>query len=476
MTITDYSSASLRRLLLLGGALIVLLTTGLAMQFGFIGLAALFAGGIGLFYTLVVFRNPSVGFYGLIFYTFVLFIFDREVGDLPFGTLTELIMVITLIGLLIHAPIFEWSLMKSDLFILMLIWVLLSLLQLTNPDAGSIRGWVQEIRPVAIYPLIFVLFGLLFFKTDKQLNTFLYLIILLSCLAALNAARQQFVGLTPGEKAFLDAGAAKTHVLFGQLRAFSFMRDAGQFGASQAQMALTCIVLALGPFKGWKKVALWAVSLLLLWGMLLSGTRGAFYALISGAFMALLLSKNFKVLIGGVLLVIGLFCFLKYTTIGQGSYQIRRMRTALDPNDASFNVRLENQQRLAWYLESKPFGGGLGSIGRWGKEYNPGKFLSTIEPDSYWVKVWAMYGITGLILWFSMIMYLFGKCGGMIWNMRSPALRTKLIALLSGAFGLFVCSYGNEVMNSLPSLTIFYLALVSVYRGKDWDDEAYGAI
>jgi hypothetical protein len=38
------------------------------------------------------------------------------------------------------------------------------------------------------------------------------------------------------------------------------------------------------------------------------------------------------------------FVFFKYTTIAQGNAQVRRMRTAFDPNDASLQVRLDNQK------------------------------------------------------------------------------------------------------------------------------------
>ena len=71
--------------------------------------------------------------------------------------------------------------------------------------------------------------------------------------------------------------------------------------------------------------------------------------------------------------------FLKYTHIGSGNYQINRLRTALDPQEASLNVRFNNQKLIAQYLQGRPFGGGLGVIGAWGKDYNRDKYLSTVE-------------------------------------------------------------------------------------------------
>jgi hypothetical protein len=135
-------------------------------------------------------------------------------------------------------------------------------------------------------------------------------------------------------------------------------------------------------------------------------------------------------------------------------------------------VRLTNQLRLADYLRGRPFGGGVGTIGNSGIHYNPGKLLSTIPPDSYWVKVWAMYGVVGLTIWMGIMLYILGKCGGIVWNIRDPGLKTKLIALTAGFAGSFFCSYGNEVINFMPSALVVYLSWVFVFLGPRLDAPA----
>jgi O-antigen ligase len=221
----------------------------------------------------------------------------------------------------------------------------------------------------------------------------------------------------------------------------------------------------------WKKIVLFVISGILFYGMLISGTRGALFTLIVGAFFAIALSKNYKILISGTIAALAFLAFLKFTTIGNGHYEIYRLRTALDPQDASLNVRYLNQQILRDYLSTRPFGGGLGVIGNWGETYNKGNFLSTIPPDSYWVKVWAMYGIVGLTLWFGMIMYIIGKCSGIIWKIKNAGLRYKLIALCAGTAGIFFASYGNEIINDMPSAMIVYLSWVFIYMGPKWDKQ-----
>lgn len=326
-------------------------------------------------------------------------------------------------------------------------------------------------RSTTLYWVLAVPLALLLFNQKRDLDLFLMLIIGLSVLGTLNGLKQLFIGLSPGEQIYLDENA-KTHLLWGKLRVFSFYSDAGQFGAAQAHMALVAGILALGPFQTWKRVLLATAAGLIIVGMFISGTRGALFALMAGVAVALLISKNFKAFALGSMLALAGFGVLKYTTIGNSNYNIYRMRTGLDPNDASFQVRLLNQNKLKDYLSSRPFGGGVGTIGNSGIKYNPGKLLSTIPPDSYWVKVWAMYGVVGLTIWMSIMLYILGKCGGIAWNTRDPALKTKLIALTAGFAGSLFCSYGNEVINFMPSAMVVYLSWTFVFLGPRLDTPA----
>lgn len=238
-----------------------------------------------------------------------------------------------------------------------------------------------------------------------------------------------------------------------------------------AHLGLVSTVLALGPFKLWKRVLLVLAAGILFYGMLISGTRGALYALVVGVACAIFLSKNFKMMLLGTAIVISGLFVLKFTSVGSGSYHVQRLRSALNPEDASLNVRFYNQQKLAEYLDTRPFGGGVGVIGFWGVKYNSEKYLASIPPDSYWVKVWAMYGIVGFILWFGIMMYILGKCCGIVWMIRDKRLRIKLIALTAGFAGILFCSYGNEVMNAMPSAMIIYISWCFVFLGPKFDSE-----
>lgn len=419
-------------------------------------------------FCIALFHLPRLGVVALVCYCFLFFILAHEIEGVPFGMAVDALLVLTWVAVAFNHQQFAWGNIKNELCLLGVAWFVVNLLELLNPAGASFAGWFLEFRSASLYWLLCVPLALLVFNTRKDLNLFLLLIIGLSVLGALNGLKQLYIGLSPGEQAYLNANV-KTHLLWGQLRVFSFYSDAGQFGASQAHIALIALILALGPFKLWKRALLAAAAFILIVGMFISGTRGAMFALGSGGLVALLISKNIKVFVLGSVLAVAGFCVLKYTHIGSSNYNIYRMRTALDPSDPSLNVRFKNQERLATYLADHPFGGGVGVIGNSGIKYNSDKLLSTIPPDSYWVKVWAMYGIVGFIIWLGIMAYILGKCCGIVWNIQDRALRAKLIALTAGFAGSLFSSYGNEVINFMPSALVVYLSWAFVFRGPQLD-------
>jgi len=460
--------------LLAAGLLLAVLAGWLTASQGLLVPGLLLAGAVAGPLLLGIFRAPRLGIIALIGYCFLLFFIARLVGgSIPFGMAVDGLLVITWVAVAFQHERFDWRYVQNDLCLLSVAWFGVNVFEIVNPEA-SLLGWYQEMRSTTLYWVLLVPLAFLLFHHKRDLNLFLGLIIGLSVLGTLNGLKQLYLGPSAGEQLFLVENA-KTHLLWGKLRVFSFYSDAGQFGAAQAHVALVAGILALGPFRTWQRLLLAAAAGVLLIGMFISGTRGALFALMAGTAVALLISKNIKAFVLGSLVALAGFGVLKYTHIGDGNYNIYRMRTALDPNDPSLHVRLLNQTKLRDYLSSRPFGGGVGTIGNAGIHYNPGKLLSTIPPDSYWVKVWAMYGVVGLTIWMGIMAYILGKCGGIVWRIRDPALKTKLIALTAGFAGSFFCSYGNEVINFMPSALVVYLSWVFVFLGPRLDEGAPGA-
>jgi len=424
---------------------------------------------IGVVYLVFLFRNPRIGLTSVIIYCFTLGFFGREVGGLQYGLFIEVFLILTWIASLLYFKKEDWSVIKNDLSAAYLGWFIFSFLQVINPAGANPIGWLMELRSEALYPILIIPMGFMLIKNYKDLDHVIKMLLLLALIAALNGIKQAHIGMFPGEQAFIDGPGGKTHLIFGKLRAFSFY-DAGQFGGFEAVFITMAVVLSFGTSQIWKKILLLAMGGTYGYAMLLSGTRGAFFALVVAAFVAIFLTKNFKILILGGVFMVMFLGVLKFTSLGSGIYSIQRFRTSLDPNDPSLNVRFQTQRVLREYMSTRPFGGGLGVLGAY-SELNKDKFLSTVQPDSFWVKIWAMTGIVGLTLWFGMIMYILGKCSGIIWMIKDAKLKIKLIAMLSSAAGIFFCSYGNEVINNMPSSLIFCISLVLVYIGPAIDRE-----
>jgi hypothetical protein len=429
-------------------------TMGFAMPGIIIGIVLL------VLFLLAVFKEPKLAVIACLFYSFILLFLIREVADLPFMYAIELLLVLGWVAALLHnSKKYNWTLTRNDLILWGIIWVAYNFMELVNPERGSVLAWMVDVR----YPLWWLML------TPLSMVIFFKMIFFMSLLACLVGYKQLNWGLWPGEKAFLAGEGGKTHLLFGKLRVFSFYSDAGQFGASQAQMSMMAFVLALGPFKAWKRVLLVIAAVILFYGMMISGTRGALFTFLSGMAFALAVSKRIKMIAIGAGITICFIVVLKFTTIGAGIYALDRMRTALDPQDASFNVRLDNQKKLGSYLASRPFGAGVGSMGYAARQFNDNGYIGTIPPDSYWVLVWGMYGIVGFLVWFCAMMYIQGKSAAIVWNIKNEKLRYKLMALAAGSFGIFFSSYGNEVINFTPSSIVIYISWAFIFIGPRLD-------
>lgn len=465
---SDRLRSPLFLLLLVSGLIvgaIIIAKMGLVASFGLIILPFVFA------YLYLIFKYPITGLYTAVFLGFTILGLSRYV-DFQVGLLMDGIFLFTFIALIFNKfyEKVDWSLANKDITLLALIWFGYSMFELFNPEMRSIPAWLNGTRGISLYMLILVVLTLLMIDSNRKLDLFIYIWGALSLLASLKGVMQHFIGVDSYEQAWLNAGAAQTHVLFGKLRIFSFLNDAGQFGANQAYSAVVAAIVAMVT-KDWRiRLFLILVAVFGLYGMLLSGTRGAISIPLAGFGTFFILKKNKAVMLSGFVALVLLFVFFKYTTIAQGNEQIRRMRTAFDPNDASFQVRLENQRTLKVYLSSRPFGGGIGHAGVKAKKFLPYAFLSQIATDSWYVMIWAEQGIIGLLLHLFILFYVVIKASvNIMTKIRDPILKMKMAALVSGLVGVMVASYGNAVLGSLPTGALIYISMALLLNTERLD-------
>ena len=427
---------------------------------------------IAMVYMGMLFIKPKIGLVTIFVLNFTILGLGRYIpmtwGLLIDGLLFMMYLACFFKAFRIKIP---WNNANSNLTILATVWFGYALFQMVNPEAVSFEAWFYAMRGIALYmwliiPLLFILFN-----SPKDLKVFLILWGILSLLGTMKGLQQLFFGVDPFEQKWLDNGGSLTHILFGKLRIFSFYSDAGQFGASQGHAGVVFGVLALYTKSLRFRIFCITVAVFGLYGMLISGTRGAIAVPAAGGVMFLILRKNIPILILGAVMGLSVFVFFKYTTIANNNAEIRRMRTAFDPNDASLQVRLANQKKLSIYLASRPFGGGIGSTGNWGQRFSPHTFLANTATDSWFVAIWADMGVVGLLLHLFILFFsLLTGVYNVMFKIRDDWLKGQIAAITCGMFGIMGASYGNGVFGQFPTCILMYTGMAFMFMAPKIDN------
>jgi hypothetical protein len=444
-------------------SIFILLTVNFGITVPLLGLGL----SVALLYFYKIIQDLRWGFYLLLAANFFSVGLTRYVS-LPLGLLIDFILLLLFVVFFLKKfKNITWKPLSNPVFIIVSVWMLINILEIANPQARSIEAWFYAMRGVVLYFFLTLLISYLCLDQKKDFQWFIYLWFIFSILGTLWGMKQFFIGLDLAEKAWLNVpGNLSTHLLFGRLRVFSFYSDAGQFGASQAHTALVATILALSSLKTKEKIFFGLTAVLCFYGMLISGTRGAFAIPIIGFLTYLLLIRNFKIVVAGTSILAILFVLLKFTFIGQGNYQIQRLRSSLNPQDASLQVRIANQKKLAGYLKTHPLGGGVGSGGYWGQRFSPNTFLANLALDSWYVRIAAEYGYPGLLFYVFMLLFILFKSLQKIKNEIDTKLKKQLIALFCGLSGILVASYSNQVLGQMPTGIIIYLSIVFLTQIK----------
>lgn len=216
------------------------------------------------------------------------------------------------------------------------------------------------------------------------------------------------------------------------------------------------------------KVYFAIVVLAAIYGMGISGTRAAVAVPIGALGVYIILSRNVKSCIVGFSTLLFFFIFFTFTNIGDGNQYIRKMRSAFRPGqDASYQVRVINREKMKELMVRKPFGYGIGLSK--GERFYP-KERMPYPPDSWLISVWVETGIVGLILYLAVHGALFVWCGWILmFKVMNKRLRGLLMAWLCMAAGFFLSAYANDVMqypNSIPVYTAFALCFTGQYIDK----------
>ena len=359
----------------------------------------------------------------------------------------------------------------------LIMWSAFCTLEVLNDscDLGiNIGAWYSGARMMAFQLLYgFIIFSI-YITTPKLLVRYLYVWAALSLFAVFWIWKQQHLGLTPAENAFLQGRGRTTHIINGgaTIRLFSVYSDAANFGVGIAATAVTFLIAGLTSKVKKHKYFFLFVGVACLWGMMPSGTRTATFCVIAGIATYVILSKSFKIAVP-VAIVLGLAYFiLAFTTIGNGNAQIRRMRSGFDKNDASSNQRSINQAVMKKYLAEAPFGLGIGMGYENVPANNKFRKLATIPPDSEYVFIWIHTGYVGITIFlFTTALMFLGACYVVMFKLQSPSLRGIGAGLCCAFVSIQLGGYANQVLMQFPNCLIFYGGLSLVYALPSMEPE-----
>lgn len=449
----------------------LVITGGLFLIYKFtFQISSVISLGVGLIPLSLVITFILLRYYNRIFYllfiSHFLILLISSFVDVRIGIMTLItnVLVVILLIIMSYYRKTKWKGSNNGMLWLYLIWGIYCILEIANPNNVQ-EAWNLAITYYFVYPVICAILVPL---TIKKINHIEWLLVLWSffvLLAAFKGYWQKTHGFNARELRFLfEEGGAATHLIWSGIRYFSFFTDAANFGVNMAMAILAFGISFFYVKSKTLKVYFAIVILAAIYGMGISGTRSSIAVPLGGLMLFVLLSKNFKAFLVGSVVLIGMFLFFRFTTIGDSNEYIRKMRTAFRPStDASFNVRVYNRKRMKEYMVHKPFGYGL-ALGGKGERFRPKEYLP-IPPDSWLVNVWADTGIIGLILYLLVHIALFAWCSWILmFQIMNKRLRNMLAAWLCVNAGYFIAAYTNDIMQ-YPNFIVIYTGFALCFAG-----------
>ncbi|MCD0490218.1 O-antigen ligase family protein [Pedobacter sp. MC2016-14] len=419
---------------------------------------------IGIPVAISVIIYPKFGIVILLTFAYVIALISRLGVHFPLGTVMDGLELLLILGFLIYQkqnPGLEKF--KNTISYIILAWIGYNLLQFFNPTAESRLAWVYTIRSVAAVMIMYFVF-MTQIRTVNFVRLILKLWIGLAFFAALYAFKSEHLGFFQFEKDWLasDPNLSTLYFIAGHWRKSSIFSDPVAFSYNMVTSSILCLTLMMNNMKVYKKIILGFLVVFFMLNMLYSGTRGANVLLPAAIFLLAILKFNYRVLGLSILGMIFLAILVYMPTSNQN---LIRFQSAFRPSDdPSFNLRGINQKRIQPFIQTHPFGGGLGATGTWGERFAPNSYLAHFPPDSGYVRVAVELGFVGLIL-FCTLMFTILKTGiTNYYKIKDPELKGYCLAMVLIIFALNIGNYPQEALVQFPTSIYFYLfvALINV--------------
>jgi putative inorganic carbon (hco3(-)) transporter len=396
--------------------------------------------------------------------------FIARIKEAPLGTAIDGLLVLMIFGILIGQIVKkDWAFAKDPISTWLLIWVYYNLFQVLNPAAESKMAWLFTVRSLAILNLLYFIACYAFTSLDK-IKQMLHVIIGLAFFTAIYGLKQEFMGMTAFEKAWLYADPERFQLFFqwGRMRVFSILSDAMTFGIMMVYMGSFCFIYATAPMKSTSRAFLIFAGIVMFWVSAYSGTRTCFALMPLGfVFYAMMTMSRNVAIASGIFVILGAGLMLKST----GNAVIYRMQSAFKPTeDKSVQIRYFNQLRIRPYIYSHPIGYGPGSTGLWARRFTPNSFLAGFAHDSYYVRLAVEEGWIGMLLYMFFLFTVLRRALYFYLRTKDPTIKALYLAIMTALFMLSVANYPQEAIVQLPTSLVVYVFFAAIVRLKDYDE------
>ena len=472
-----YSRENGGRVLLL--FLLFLLSIYSLVNSGINGMAMYLALPITILFIYLAFSYRMFTFWLLFLINYFVMFLGKErlwPSGIPSSLPNELLEIILIAIAIIDLRESHFKNLANLMLVGVLGWCVFCIIEIFNDTCGlgyNVEAWFTGVRLMAFQLLYAVIVFALYINTPKRIYQLLFAWACCALFAVFWGWKQKNIGWTSGEAHWLFVqGHQRQHMVNGIVRYFGTFTDAANYGIHMAVSAAAFYIIAITNKVRKYKYFFGIAGLFCTWAMFQSGTRTAIFCMIAGFIVFLLLSKSAKIIIP-VSLIFGLFiAMLMFTNIGQGNNQIRRMRSAFNPEDASANVRDINKAAISKYMKDAPWGIGIGIYEKNIPAWNKFKIVSQIPPDSEYVFIWVRTGWIG-VSWFLLcnIIMLFGACCTVFLKIRNRSLMGIGAAWCAVFFAIHLGGYANQILMQFPNIVIFYGGLTTVYLLPNLEQE-----
>lgn len=427
---------------------------------------------LGAFIVLYTTANYKFGFYLALFSGYFIFYFGRLAGQaFPSAFYIDILIWTSFLGLIVDSIKNRRQIFWGNGHAISygyLVFILLMLIESLNPNSDSFEGWFFVFRKFLQLIVIFIL-SLNIFKNVRAIYFYLRIWMILAVFAGAYSCYQEWLGFFKFETDWVYGVPGRAGLYFldtGILRKFSILSDPAAFGILMASTAVVIFVLMLQQ-KSRKYLVMSVISLLfVMLGVAYSGTRTAYFTIVAGLFLYILMSINqIKTLL------FSSFCFLAFIFVLfgpiYGNPTVDRLRSAFNfKEDASMKVRDNNRKLIQPYILQQPLGGGLATSGMNGLNYNPNHILAGFPPDSGFLKTAIETGWIGFSL--QCVLYFIILMSGVkaYYSSRNKILKVVLLAVTTCVFSFIISQFGQEAIGQIPGSFLFYPCLAIIVRAN----------